>query len=384
MHDELKQQLNKSIPQHITLTEIKKEKILQEAQKAVVYKRSSQTSKLLPAIVGAAVIGLSVLLSYPYVTENGQFIKGSLQEVTIPDQPYPVLINAEYNNQEDILIYTDAERVYSYSVDAKTETVLTEAEETAKISEVTTEDEWVVWSELAEGSSTLWILNQGSGEIQTIKDIYASDLNIDGSMLSYLEIGVENETPAYRLLNLATLEEPFEHVSSGEGADSSASFEDGVLAIPERVTKDGQTTTTVFVYNAKQQSKIGEFTFPYEAAFNVTLSDGKIFARLADVNQSYSVLAYIDVKSGELVEIETPEFWEYAVYENYVALSIPEGNSNTVKLYEIEGKTVKELPALSVIEERLVKPRFTEDGKLLVNGEGERFSMYLQNTKDID
>lgn len=36
------------------------------------------------------------------------------------------------------------------------------------------------------------------------------------------------------------------------------------------------------------------------------------------------------------------------------------------------------------IKERLVKPRFTVNGSLIVNGEGEKFPMYLQNVDEVE
>ncbi|MGI2328490.1 hypothetical protein [Planococcus sp. YIM B11945] len=388
MHDELKQQLDRSVPTHITLTELKKREILREAQNEAQAKRSFRLPKMMPALASAAVIGLSGLLGYPYAVENGWFAKSTLQAVVIPDHPYPVLINAEYADEKGALIYSDEQRIYSFAISTQTETVLAEAAKNAKIREIAFENEWVVWQEVVEkdgvGSSSLNILNQESGEIETIENVDVSALAIDGDMLSYLAIGVEFTIPAYKLLNLQTLEEPFEHVLVGVGSNSRPSFEEGLLVIPERVEKADMTETTFWVYQADDQSRIDEYTVPYEAAVNVTLTDGKIFAQLSNEENTISVLGYIDLATGKLVEIKTPEFLDYAVYGKYVALRIPKGETDTVKLFEIEGRGVKELQAFNSVKERLVKPRFSEAGTLLVNGEGATLSMYLQDTSDLD
>lgn len=46
-----------------------------------------------------------------------------------------------------------------------------------------------------------------------------------------------------------------------------------------------------------------------------------------------------------------------------------------------ESKNLKELPIFNNIKERLVMPRFTDDGSLIVNGEAADFSMYLQDVE---
>lgn len=78
-----------------------------------------------------------------------------------------------------------------------------------------------------------------------------------------------------------------------------------------------------------------------------------------------------------------PDFDYYAVFNDYVALSVPVKESNTVKLYKIEGSNVKKMPTFNNIKERLVKPRFTVNGSLIVNGEGDKFPMYLQNVEEF-
>lgn len=58
-----------------------------------------------------------------------------------------------------------------------------------------------------------------------------------------------------------------------------------------------------------------------------------------------------------------------------------EKNTDTVKLYQLENENLKELPIFNNIKERLVMPRFTDDGSLIVNGEAADFSMYIQDVE---
>lgn len=127
----------------------------------------------------------------------------------------------------------------------------------------------------------------------------------------------------------------------------------------------------------EQNGGIGEYEVPYEIAELVTLTDHKIFAQLSKEDEN-AHLGYIDLESGKLHKIKTPPFSEFAVFENYVALSIIVKDTTTLKLYKIVDHELKELPAFKNISERLVRPRFIDNGTLLVNGEGEQKTMYLQ------
>jgi hypothetical protein len=48
-----------------------------------------------------------------------------------------------------------------------------------------------------------------------------------------------------------------------------------------------------------------------------------------------------------------------------------------VKVYKIEDTRTVKLRPFKKVKERLVKQRFTKNGTLVVNGEGEEKSMYL-------
>lgn len=52
-----------------------------------------------------------------------------------------------------------------------------------------------------------------------------------------------------------------------------------------------------------------------------------------------------------------------------------------MKLYQLEDDALGELPIFNKIKERLVVPRFTDDGTLIVNGESADFSIYVQDVE---
>ncbi|MBB4825497.1 hypothetical protein HNO89_002731 [Sporosarcina luteola] len=54
-----------------------------------------------------------------------------------------------------------------------------------------------------------------------------------------------------------------------------------------------------------------------------------------------------------------------------------------MKLFTLEQDTAKPLPYLNSIKERLVRPRFTDAGTLVVNGGGNDRAMYLVDVKAL-
>lgn len=87
-----------------------------------------------------------------------------------------------------------------------------------------------------------------------------------------------------------------------------------------------------YLYDINGNTRVGEYEVPYEMAQFVTLTDNKIFAQLSNADEN-GHLGYIDLVSGKLHEIKTPPFSEYAIFEDYVALSINVKDTTTVKLY---------------------------------------------------
>lgn len=45
---------------------------------------------------------------------------------------------------------------------------------------------------------------------------------------------------------------------------------------------------------------------------------------------------------------------------------MPDGEGETIKLFELEGEALTALPALDTVDEQLITPRFTEEGQMYV------------------
>lgn len=388
MREDLKRKLDESVPEDVTLSDAKKRQIMNAAQNREIGRKPSRLLKMLPALAGVAVIGLGGILGYPYVSDWQEQdtsqesdtplwkLEESLQGVVIPRTEYSVTINAVYyNEQSGDLVYQDGNEIYSYNIEAETETLLVPAVEEKLITDVAVEGERLIWTGAVEAdmgdASELNILNLSTDETVTISDLNAMSPVIDGDQLSYLSFG--SGGPSYKLLNLDTLEETTLYQST-EGADSMQAFNDGLIVVPER--REAIGITELLVYDAKDGASVEEYKLPSKSVANIQLDNNKIYAQLID-DDFTAKLIVIDLETGLMSEINAPEFSAYAVHGDYVALSVPEGGAETVKLFKREGDSLSLLPALDKIKERLVKPRFTDEGTLVVDGEGEQRVIYL-------
>jgi hypothetical protein len=387
MHEDIKRILDDSVPEQVTLTERKKSEIFNEAIHRFTHKKRSISIKLKPLFSGIAIIIIAGMLSIPSFEnwfEQGayqQTTTKSVIEVTIPGVEYPSLINAIYVKETNEMIYTDHQSIYSYSLSENTKNMLVEHKENAQIFDIAVNEKWLIWEEIS--TSTLKILNRLNHNLKEIPNIHTSDLQLVDDKLTFLSFGNDDHFAGYKLINLTNMEESAIHQQTGDGAGSKASFRENFMVIPESFNSGGQSTIHFFLYDMKKQVKIDEFMAPYENANNVTFSNNKIWALLYNDNEE-SILAYFDVGDKRMQKLNVPKFEDYAVYGDYVALSVPKKDSNTVKLYKITGDKVVALKTFDHIKERLVKPRFTENGTLVVNGEGKQLTMYLQDVNQLN
>jgi hypothetical protein len=385
MPKNIKQDLEDSIPDHITMSGRQKQKILTEAAKRLESRPRRSSRLILPLVSAAAILGLSGILAAPYVQEElkesefRQQLADSLEKVTVPDASYHSLINSQYIEETKELVYTDGKGFYSFNKETKTTETLVKPEEGAGLYEFSVNEDWLVWDSGVKG----YALNRQTQAIAEIPGEAVGDYQVYGNLLSYLTVGTDDQFTGYKLADLLTIHESNLHELTGEGTSSQTTLDDGHIVIPETIVEDGEKNILFTLYDLKGGEDEREFTVPYDQAVNATLTDDKIYAELSNDGEA-PILAYVSLEDGKLHKVKTPPFDAYAVYADYLAMSIPEGeDSNTVKLYRIIDDSAVVLPAFEHVEERLVKPRFTDDGMLVVNGEGKDFSMYLLDTEKI-
>ena len=375
MQEDIKRHLDASIPRHITLTEAQKSKIMLEAPNRMKPKRIKLPS--FPLLVSVAIISLSLFLVIPYLDDDlQQLYDENLVDVTIPYAPYDSLIRSIYVDNSKEMIYTDWNGIYAYSVETDTKEILVTPKEDARIHLFAVNENWLAWEEIT--TSTLNVLNRNNNEIIELSNTYIADIQLQDDTLLINHIGDKDNFMGYRAIDLPSMKQRNIHELTGNGSRSSASVYENLLVVPEEIEIDGEQLVRFYLYDYQQNILIGEYEVPYEMAAFVTLTDNKIFAELINEDEN-SQLGYIDLEDGKLHELKTPLFSEYAVYKDFVALSVVVQDSTTVKLYQIEDNELKDVPAFENISERLVRPRFTDDGMLVVNGEGAERTMYLQD-----
>lgn len=372
----LKTELDKSIPESITLSEKEKENIRILAQKKV----QTPSKKFLrkPILASTIILLIFGFFMLPYIEQNVQTSsKFEVQKVTIPNVDYPSLINASIVDETNEIVYSDITGIYSYQFDTNTQQKLVTHDGAMSMYDFSVNEKWIVWQGLSDNQPNLTVLNRKTGEILKKQEVIVTNMQLAEDLLIYLPLRDNTEVLSYNTIDLQTMEETVIHELRGEGSNSKLALNDTTVAISEHFTENNQTHTTYFVYDLTSKEKLGAYTVPYEYARNVILTDNKIYAALSNENEK-QILGYIDLQDGEFHQIDVPDFDDYAIYENTIALSIPTPNdSNTVKLYEMQGHKVKKLPTFNSVRERLVMPRFTQGGTLLVNGEGKDFSMYV-------
>jgi len=384
MREDLKRKLDESVSEDVTLSEVKKRQILKAAQSQDEKRQPSRVPKLLPTLAGVAVIGLSGILGYPYVSEwqeqRGTVEEEKLvpQELVVAGREYPVLITSVYDDQSEMLLYNDGSNIYSFDPTGAEESILVNMDEEIATYQFAVNGKWIAWEEYGEEVANLKIMNRETDEVETLEGVSVIDLHIEGDSLVYGRFGGEEEKPKYLTINLNTMESQTIHELTGRGSNSAASVWDGKLVIPENAQDGEKHISNFHVYNLKDNTLIETFTLPYQSASGVTLKDDRIYAHFGNEGVADSLLGYVDIHTGDFTEIPTPDFIEFAVHGEYLALSeTDDADSSDLELYKMAGTELEQVPAFSAIEERLVRPRFTDGGTLVVNGEGEDLAMYL-------
>lgn len=382
MREDLRRELDQTVPAEVTLSEAKKRQTLSAAQNQEVIRKPSRAPKFLSAIAGVAVIGLAGVLGYPYVSDwqeqRGAVVEKEMQpqKIVIPSHQYDVLISSIYNECAEELLLNDSDKIYAYNPAEDEETVLVDLDEATKSFQFDTAGKWLAWEEFHDEAAVLKILNRETAEVETLEGLPVMDLLIEGDRLVYGQFGGEG-TPTYRSVDLNTMEIETVH-EMAEGGMGPASIWDNQLVIPEITDKEGVPFSTFNIYNLEDNSLIKRITLPYPSANHVEIDNNRIYAEFWREEMDGYFLGYVDIESEKVTEIAAPEFMEFAVYGNYLALSeTVDTDSSELQLYKMSGTELEEVSVLSKIDERLVAPRFTEDGTLVVNGEGDDLAMYL-------
>lgn len=386
MHEHLRKSLDQSIPEQVKLIDEQKRVILVNAQRRLENETPSRKLALKPLIAAVAVAGLAGFLGVPYIQhEMGeQAIEESLpaealQKVSIPGENLSTLISAIYIDETKEMIYSDGKRIIAYDTESNTKEILVDGDANISGYEVTANESWIVWKQ--EDIEGYFVLNRSNGEIRKIPD-ELHDMQIAGDQLIYTSVSRGNVW--LTRLDLTTLEQTrlydklqkqFGHEAVGEGK----------LVLWDPYTEIDPTQVSFSVYDLQTNQKIGSYVFPYASVYNLTVSENRVFAGLYNEGDEMTTFGYVDLSDGQFYTVgETPDFVSYAVYRDVLALSARE-DRRSVTLYKIIDNKVQPLPTFDHIQERLVRPRITPEGMLVVNVEGAGdYSMYVVDANKLE
>ncbi|MGG0643834.1 hypothetical protein ABE021_07820 [Sporosarcina gallistercoris] len=381
MTNDVQNQLDSTLMERLVLEDTVKQRILHQAHQRLETKQSPKRSTKKPIMTAAACVFVASVITVPYIQQEQQerafqeaISQETIQKVIISNEAYPNLINSIYVEENNEIIHTDERGIYSYSIDNQTETVLVSPTENIEFSSVSllANENWVIW-----GNSEIHILNRATGKERVLLEDYI-DVQLIGNQILYLGF---DDMPVYYLYDLATDQKMKLHDLKGNGS-SFTDVRNGRIAVVEELGEKTDSSVHVSIYTLESRKIWQTYTVPYESISYLTFDDDRIYGQFSS-NGSDLSLGYLDLATGKVHILDVPENSAYAIYDNYLALSVTKEESDTVKLFHLKEDTAEPIETLNGVGERLVKPRFNESGKLIVNGEGPETPLYLIDTKKL-
>ena len=329
-----------------------------------------------PVLASAIALLLCLFLAAPYIQQAFlERVDYTIEKVIIPDAPYDALINATYIEDTNEFIYRTDKGYFVYDVEGKFTKQLVNSSVEHLAYDYAASADWLVWSQATAEKFKIHVLNRQTGELDIIESAYFYSLQLIDDTVVYL--GVEDDMINYFTLDLLTGKKKALHEYMGEGSSSMPAIDGTRIAIVETAKIDGKVQTVVTVYDAIKHERIGEAVFPYEIAQNLLVKDSVIYSYLWN-EDTLGLVGQIDLEVGLFQPLETPkDLTGYATNGEQFALAVKKGDSDTVQIFTREGNELVCSSKLSSIKERIVKPRFTEQGTLVVNGEGKDRAVYL-------
>ncbi len=389
MNKRIKKDLHNSIPEKLTLNEEKKQTILAAAHRRMNSETPRKKHRLAPILASVAVIGLAGFLAFSYLQSDKEQsatpvqsvvpqpeVVTHQQQVVVDHVEYSQLIDSIYLDETDELIYTDSHDIFSNSMETLTTKRL--AQGTGDVIAGVTlsaNEQWISW----ESGGLIHVLNRETGETQDISD-HLGMQQVAGDTLLYLSV---QKNIAVMQLGLHTKELHLVHEYEGKGDQQSYTVYEDQAVFSEQLSDQGKPYTKFTLYDLNTRAEIGTYSIPYSEIGKVELQNDRIYAEVSADGDAYT-LGYIDMKEGKFNKLDVPQHFDYAVHGEWLALSVPDTTSDTVKAFKLEGDKAVVQTYLQDIKERLVKPRFTERGTLVLNSEDALHSMHLLHTQTLE
>ncbi|WP_251554021.1 hypothetical protein [Neobacillus muris] len=330
-----------------------------------------------PAFITILACFLCIIIASPYLehTFQGNTNHFSIKKVVIPNVPYDSLIKSFYIDTSSELIYSTEQGIYSFNLEKNESKQLIDTREVGRVLELAASSKWLIWASPENNKQVIHILNRQTHELKMAENQYFNGLYLYRDTLIYM--GIDQGKPSYYTIALDTLKENVLHEINGESSNSQPSIDKNLIVIPETLTTNHKSETVVYVYDLNLHKQIGSYTFPYKIAENILLKKDTVFAYLWNGKETGAV-GGIDMNTGKLTILKQPAAANaYATDGTHFALSAADEESDTVQLFMKKKEKLTLLSSFPSIKERLVKPRFTSEGTLLLNGEGKDSAMYI-------
>lgn len=344
-------------------------------------KTSKKKRLVVPILVAACVFILSLFLAGPYVYQ-AFFMqqKFTVEKVVFPQSAYDALYHAVYIDATNEFVYKKEDGFYSFDVAKKQETLLVAG---SKMSYgYAASEKWIVWEQHQENQSVLKIFNRQTNELKSFDETNGiGSFSLQEDRLLSLAIVKNDEqqfVPGYTILNLVTgqMDILVEHTT---GSRSKPAIDDKKAVISQEVETDSGKQTIISVHDVQAFDDLGTYIVPYEMVERLTIKGNKVYGYMWNSDDDQPpVIGIIDMETGKLTILQTPvHIDDYATDGQHFAVAVQKGDSNSVQLFEEEDGQLKRISSLPTINERLVLPRFTEDGTLVVTSEGPDHPIYL-------
>ncbi|MEK4427394.1 hypothetical protein [Solibacillus sp. FSL K6-1523] len=331
-----------------------------------------------PVVITTIALFMAVFLAVPYV-QQAFFDEQNftIEKVVIPNVQYTSLVDSTYLDETNEFIYNTENGFFAFDVETQGETLLVDTSEIARVFDYAVSKDWLVWAQPVNNERKIHVLNRETHEVNIMETPYFYGIQLQGDTVVYT--GFQDNKPYTFTLNLNDGTSQILREIEGEGSSSWLAFEGNQVVFSEVFKMEDGKNTVVTVHDLEMKKKLESYVFPYDIAENILLKGDKIYSYLWNENDDEpAAIGFIDRTTGDFNVIEkSVGIHDYATDGEHFAVAVEKGESNTVQLFALQEGELKLLSKLPSIRERLVLPRFTEQGTLVVNGEGMDKAMYL-------
>ncbi|WP_397538361.1 hypothetical protein [Rummeliibacillus pycnus] len=353
--------LDHLVPKHVTLSQEKQQTILEEAE-ARLAGQKKPNRKWQPAVVGVVLAAMTCLLMVMFLsqkaTQNEKQADEKFERLVMPYE-YSDLMHAQYDyiNHSFIMLSSDRKSILNYKLDwIQEEQLIKPIKDT--INDAAVNEEWIVYAT----DKKIYVQSRLTDKKYSLNEQVAHDIQIFGDKIAYSSFS--SDKWSYRIVNLKykkITEIPIDFKETSSHIVLTAHY---LL-----VSNKEENQSALNIYNLSTH-EVKKFNVSADIITNLSYANDAIYYLADDKLQT------MNPKTGKVTTIKTEKCNYFAVYQNYIAI----GTESTVKLYTISDTKLKNTHVFDKISARLVHPRFSEEGVLVINSEDADHSIYTFDT----